>query len=92
MKTIERLKKDLIKKGKKKYFITIAWPHVSRTPEAVHYGLAKDIQIARGEVLRAAYEAHPERFVKRIPVPPLVPEAAWINNPKIVTVSEEKIH
>jgi len=45
------------------------------TPEALHYGLAKDIQMARGEILRAAYELHPERFVKRMPVPPLVPEA-----------------
>jgi putative transposase len=62
------------------------------TPEAVHYGLAKDIQIARGEILRAAYELHPERFVKRIPVPPSVPEAAWINKPKLIPVSEENIH
>ena len=62
------------------------------TPEAMHYGLAQDMQIARGKVLRAAYEMHPERFVKRIPVPPLVPQAVWINKPKIVTLSEEKIH
>lgn len=62
------------------------------TPEAVHYGLAQDIQIARGEILSAAYELHPERFVKRIPVPPLVPEAAWINKPKLIPVSEGKIH
>jgi len=62
------------------------------TPEAVHYGLAQDIQIARGEILRAAYEAHPERFVKRIPVPPTLPEAVWINKPKLLPVTEEKIH
>ncbi len=62
------------------------------TPETVHYGLAKDIQAARGEVLLAAYEAHPERFVKKVPVPPSVPEAAWINKPKLIPVSEEKIH
>lgn len=62
------------------------------TPEALHYGFAKDIQIARGEILRAAYEAHPERFVKKVPVPPLVPEAAWINKPKLIPVSEGKIH
>lgn len=59
------------------------------TPEALHYGLAKDIQIARGEILRAAYALHPERFVKKIPVPPLVPEAAWINKPKLIPVSED---
>jgi len=62
------------------------------TPEALHYGFAKDIQIARGEILRAAYEAHPERFVKKVPVPPLVPEAVWINKPKLLPVSEENIH
>jgi putative transposase len=39
------------------------------TPEAVHFGLAQAMQKARGEVLMAAYEAHPERFVKRPPVP-----------------------
>ena len=62
------------------------------TPEAMHYGLVKDIQIARGETLRAAYQAHPERFVKKVPVPPSVPEAAWINKPKLMLVSEENIH
>ncbi len=62
------------------------------TPEAVHYGLAQDIQIARGKVLRAAYEAHPERFVKRIPVPPILHEAVWINKPKLLPVTEGKIH
>jgi len=62
------------------------------TPEAVHYGLAQDIQIARGEILRAAYAAHPERFVKKSPVPPMLPEAVWINKPKLILESEEKIH
>jgi len=62
------------------------------TPEAVHYGLAKDIQIARGKVLLSAYELHPERFVKKVPVPPAVPDAAWINKPKVLPVTEEKIH
>jgi len=62
------------------------------TPEAVHYGLAKDMQIARSEILRSAYELHPERFVKRMPVPPVLPEAVWINKPKMLPMSEEKIH
>jgi putative transposase len=51
------------------------------TPEAVHYGLASDIRDARAEVLRNAYAAHPERFVKMIPLPPELPQAAWINKP-----------
>jgi putative transposase len=62
------------------------------TPDALHYGLAKDIQAARGEILRTAYELHPERFVKKVPVPPSVPDAAWINKPKLMPMSEEKIH
>ena len=62
------------------------------TPESVHYGLAQDVQKARGEVLRTAYKAHPERFVKKVPVPPSLPDAVWINKPKPVPVSEEKVH
>ena len=62
------------------------------TPEVVHYGLAEQTQKARGQVLNAAYEAHPERFVRKRPVPPLVPDAVWINKPKTPLVSEEKIH
>jgi len=62
------------------------------TPEALHYGLAKDIHLARGKILLAAYELHPERFVKKIPVPPAIPEAAWINKPKLIPENEENIH
>jgi putative transposase len=32
-------------------------------------------------VLRAAYAAHPERFVRQAPVPPPLPGPAWINKP-----------
>ncbi len=56
------------------------------------YGFAKDVQKARGEVLLTAYEAHPERFVKKAPVPPSLPAAVWINKPKPVPLSEEKVH
>jgi len=62
------------------------------TPETVHYGLAEATQKARGEVLSAAYEAHPERFVKKCPAPPTVPAAVWINKPKVEPVSEENLH
>jgi putative transposase len=62
------------------------------TPEAVHYGLAGDIRQARAEVLRNAYETHPERFVKMIPTPPELPEAAWINKPKMDADSQKVIH
>jgi hypothetical protein len=34
-------------------------------------------------VLASAFDAHPERFVRGISVPPSLPEAAWINKPKV---------
>ncbi len=52
------------------------------TPQNVHYGQAKEVFRARQNILFAAYQAHPERFVRRIPAPPRLPEAAWINPPK----------
>jgi len=51
------------------------------TPEVVHYGRAKEVRSVRQAVLEAAYRLHPERFVKKVPVPPELPQAAWINKP-----------
>jgi len=51
------------------------------TPSAVHHGQAPALHAARGLVLDTAYERHPERFVRRPPVPPELPTAAWINKP-----------
>jgi len=51
------------------------------TPAAVHHGHADDLHIARARVLNAAYEQHPERFVRKPPAPPQLPTAAWINKP-----------
>jgi putative transposase len=62
------------------------------TPESVHYGLAQDVREARSKVLLTAYEEHPERFVKKVPVPPSLPDAVWINKPKLIPVSEKKVH
>jgi len=36
----------------------------------------------RENVLSAAYEAHPERFVKKILMPAPLPTAVWINPPE----------
>ena len=55
------------------------------TPEALHYGRAETIIKGRQMVLSAAYVAHPERFVKKMPTPRPAPEAAWINKPKLAT-------
>jgi putative transposase len=51
------------------------------TPADVHYGRAAPIRARRAEVLDEAYWAHPERFVRKPPVPPALPGAAWINRP-----------
>ena len=52
------------------------------SPESLHTGQAHHIRDKRCTVLRSAYEKHPERFVKGIPLPPTIPEAAWINKPQ----------
>ncbi len=62
------------------------------TPHVVHYGLAKEAFEARQKVLLAAYEAHPERFVRKVPVPLPLPQAAWINPPKPAKESENLLH
>lgn len=51
------------------------------TPASLHYGQATQVLAARHDVLRAAYEKHPERFVGGCPEPPNIPEAVWINPP-----------
>jgi putative transposase len=51
------------------------------TPADVHYGRAEQVIRARGQVLEGAYAAHPERFVRKPPQPPRLPEAVWINKP-----------
>jgi putative transposase len=52
------------------------------TPEMVHYGKAQAVTSQRQIVLASAFDTHPERFVHGLPVPPSLPEAAWINKPK----------
>ncbi len=49
------------------------------TPADVHAGRAPEITEARAVTLDAAYAAHPERFVRRPPTPPVLPTAVWIN-------------
>jgi putative transposase len=51
------------------------------TPATVHHGHAQATHDDRTRVLNAAYQRTPERFVRRAPVPPPVPTAAWINKP-----------
>jgi len=51
------------------------------TPEMVHYGLAERVIEGRQKTLDQAYAAHPERFVKKPPAPPMLPGKVWINPP-----------
>ena len=52
------------------------------TPAVVHHGLADAVYSHRQRVLQAAYEAHPQRFVRGMPTPPELPKEVWINQPK----------
>jgi len=58
------------------------------TPAAVHHGHATALHAERQRVLTAAYQATPERFVRRPPTPPELPTAVWINKPN----SQEVAH
>ena len=59
------------------------------TPADVHYGRAQAAIQQRQQVLQAAYQKNPERFVKGLPKPPELPEAVWINPPKPALRQEE---
>jgi putative transposase len=51
------------------------------TAADVHHGRARAVQARRADVLTAAYRNHPERFVRKPPIPPELPGASWINPP-----------
>jgi putative transposase len=59
------------------------------TPASVHFGTAEQIQAERARVLQTAYAIHPERFRRR-PVPPPLPDKAWINEPRPATIETTK--
>ena len=51
------------------------------TPADVHHGRAESVRQARASVLATAFQATPERFVRKPPEPLPLPTAAWINRP-----------
>ena len=53
------------------------------TPADVHFGRTAERLVIRDETLAAAQEAHPERFVHRLPRAARPPTVAWINPPKV---------
>lgn len=56
------------------------------TPVSVHYNQATLILEQRQQVLQAAYEAHPERFVQGQPQLATLPAEVWINRPQAKTI------
>ena len=50
-------------------------------PAVVHFGETETVLAHRQTVLDAAYQAHPDRFVRRPPTPLSLPSAVWINRP-----------
>ena len=51
------------------------------TPAMVHYNQTGPILLQRQHVLDAAYQLHPERFVRQAPKPSALPTEVWINEP-----------
>lgn len=51
------------------------------TPATVHFGRAEGVYATRAAALTEAYDRHPERFVRKPPTPPALPDVAWINRP-----------
>lgn len=52
------------------------------TPHDVHHGYDTVVRDARADVLTAAYQATPERFVRKPPRPLELSAEAWINKPE----------
>lgn len=57
------------------------------TPAQVHFGHAATLLDQREQVLRAAYDRRPERFVHGLPKVARLPAAVWINPPETVDVA-----
>ena len=60
-------------------------------PEDVHYGRGPLLVEARQGTLDAAFARHPERFARKAPKAPPLPEAVWINPPVRPATKEEDI-
>jgi len=60
------------------------------TPSMLHYGAAEKVLAARHETRTAAYEKHPERFVRGCPKRQEIPTAVWINPPLRASEDDKK--
>ena len=61
------------------------------TPQMLHYGQEDQVISNRQAVLDLAYQAHPERFVRRPPRHPELPGEVWINRPEMKKESMKKL-
>jgi len=61
------------------------------TPADVHFGRAQAVLAKRQQVLVAAFQKNPERFVKGLPTLQQLPQAVWINPPKPTSKLEEPL-
>jgi putative transposase len=52
------------------------------TPHSVHYGHAQALFEQRAQTLNDAFLINPKRFKGRVPQPPRLPTAVWINPPQ----------
>jgi len=55
------------------------------TPADVHFDRVGLVRAERARALDAAYQLHPERFVRKPPTSPALPAAVWINPPATST-------
>jgi len=62
------------------------------TPQVVHYGQAAEVSAARQVVLDQAFRINPERFVRKMPESPRLPDKVWINPPEPRNQSDESLH
>jgi putative transposase len=56
------------------------------TPEQLHYGLAQGVYDNRRQVSQKAFNKASVRFKGKVPAPPPLPQAVWINKPKSETL------
>lgn len=61
------------------------------TPYTVHYGQAPKVTEARQRVLDSAYEQHPERFIRKKPTAPELPQEVWINPPPQTIIATQDL-
>jgi putative transposase len=59
------------------------------TPADVHFGRAETIREQRAVTLNAAYADHPERFVRKPPVPLSLHVASYINPPELTSANDK---